>query len=149
MEPILIIILISIVGRGSAISRKTSLNLLNESEPLLTSWFIYLFSFIFLTIYLMIKQNNPVNVISSRNINWIKWTLIAAIFSVVYSIIATPLLKQLNYSLFSALKSPISLIVAILGSIIVLQEKPSKYIYFGVFLYLLAAFVSNLDLIYK
>ena len=149
MEPILIIILISIVGRGSAISRKTSLNLLNESEPLLTSWFIYLFSFIFLTIYLMIKQNNPVNVISSRNINWIKWTLIAAIFSVVYSIIATPLLKQLNYSLFSALKSPISLIVAILGSIIVLQEKPSKYIYFGVFLYLLAAFVSNLDLIKK
>ena len=57
----------------------------------------------------------------------------------------TPLLKQLNYSLYSALKSPISLVIAILGSIFLLREKPSKYIYMGVGLYILAAVVTHQD----
>ena len=145
MDPIIIIILIAVVGRCSVIARKKSLNLLNEIEPLTIVWYIYLFSFIILTLYLIYNNNNPIKLMSSKNQNWIKWTVVASIFGVIYAIISTPLLKQLNYSLYSALKSPISLVIAILGSIFLLREKPSKYIYMGVGLYILAAFVTHQD----
>ena len=147
MDPIIIIILIAVVGRCSVIARKKSLNLLNEIEPLTIVWYIYLFSFIILTLYLLYNNNNPIKLMSSKNQNWIKWTVVASIFGVIYAIISTPLLKQLNYSFYSALKSPISLVIAILGSIFLLEEKPSKYIYMGLGLYILAAIVSHQDTI--
>ena len=67
MDPIIIIILIAVVGRCSVIARKKSLNLLNKIEPLIIVWYIYLFSFIILTLYLIYYNNNPIKLISSKN----------------------------------------------------------------------------------
>lgn len=143
MDPIFIIILISLIGRTSVIFKKKVLNITKQDEPLTIVWFIYFFSLLILTIYLLYKDNNPIKLLANKNSSWLKWTLLAAITSVLYSVISTPLLKQLNYSLYSAIKSPISIVIAIIASILFLGEKPSKNIYVAVGLYILAAIVAN------
>ena len=139
MELLIIFIALVSIGRLSTIYKKKALHEISTKDPMIIIWCITILWALCLTIYIYPKRNQIQDMFAMERKEWMLWVVISTGLGLLSAFIGTPLLKKLDYSLYTAIIAPLSMVVAIIWSTFLLHEKTTQNIYISIILYLFAA----------